>query len=245
MSYELNSSDIYGLATAVGAQTHKKGQELFFKHCPYCDGGVNRDTDTFSINMETGLFKCFRASCDRQGHFVQLAKDFLYPLDFGNTHQKRIYKNLPQKPIEVRTPAVEYMASRGISREVTQRYKVTTQKGRDNILVFPFYDATGVLRFVKYRKTDFDKTKDRNKEWSEKETMPILFGMQQCSGEGTLVITEGQIDSLSLAQAGIKNAVSVPTGAVGMTWVENCWDWLMQYSELIIFGVSFPLLSPP
>ena len=64
------------------------------------------------------------------------------------------------------------------------------------------------------RKTDFDKSRDKNKEWCENYTMPILFGMKQCVDFGTLVITEGQIDSLTLADCGIKNAVSVPTGCL-------------------------------
>lgn len=237
MGYEFSPSDVYGLATSVGADTLKKGKELFFKYCPYCHGGENCDDYTFSVNMESGLFKCFRASCDKQGHFVRLARDMGYRLDYGDDGKKRVYRELPQRQIKTKEPAVDYMASRGISRETTERYKITTQTKHDNILVFPFYDESGVMRFVKYRKTDFDKSKgDKNKEWSEADTMPILFGMQECSSGGALVITEGQIDSLSVADCGIPNAVSVPTGAVGMTWIENCWDWLMQFSELIIFG---------
>jgi twinkle protein len=66
--------------------------------------------------------------------------------------------------------------------------------------------------------------------------MPILFGMAQCESFDRLVITEGQLDSLSLATAGIKNAVSVPTGAVGFTWLSNCWDWINRFNEIVVFG---------
>lgn len=236
MSYELKQTDIYGFASAIGAKTTRKGHELFFRRCPYCNGGSSGDTDTFSINLDTGAFKCFRASCGAQGHFVKLAKDNGYPLDFGDDHKQRTYRVLPQKEIEVREPAVEYMASRGIGREVTERYRITTRKDKPNILVFPFYDEAGVLRFVKYRKADFQRGRDKNKEWSESDAMPILFGMQHCKPDKPLIITEGQLDSLSLAEAGIENAVSVPTGCGGMTWVENCWEWLQQFPEVIIFG---------
>ena len=60
--------------------------------------------------------------------------------------------------------------------------------------------------------------------------------MQQCEDRETLVITEGQIDSLSLAEAGIKNAVSVPTGARGFTWYQHCADWIDGFREIIVFG---------
>lgn len=233
MSYEFKQEDAYGLARLLNAETHEKSYELFFKFCPKCHGGENRDKDTFSINLKTGLFKCFRASCDYHGHFVELARDFDYDLGFG---EKRVYRKLPQRPVTVRNGAIEYMASRGISAEVCKRYELTTRTDNKNILVFPFYDDAGVLQFVKYRNMKFRRGIDKNKEWSEADTMPILFGMKQCVDFGRLVITEGQIDSLSVAECGIDNAVSVPTGANGFTWLANCWDWITKFESVVVFG---------
>ena len=230
--YDFKSKDVFDFASFIGAETRQKGNELFFKYCPQCHGGGD-DKDTFSINLQTGAFKCFRASCDYHGHFVELARDFGYKLD---DEQERKYRRLPQPKIESKPKAIEYLESRGISAEVAKRYKITTQTHNENILVFPFYDDQNVLQFVKYRKTNFDKRFDKNKEWCEAETMPILFGMAQCEDFTRLVITEGQIDSLSLATCGIKNAVSVPTGALGFTWLANCWDWINKFQEVVVFG---------
>ena len=233
MGYEFQERDLLGLAEKLGAETRRKGDELFFKWCPYCHGD-GHDKDTFSVNVSTGLYKCFRSGCDRHGHFVQLARDFGYPLDMGDTPRK--YRELPQRPLKVKEQAVRYLEGRGISRTVTERYHISARKDNENVLVFPFYDENHTLRFVKYRKTDFDKERDKNKEWCEKDTMPILFGMDQCQDFSRLVITEGQIDSLSLAEAGIPNAVSVPNGARGFTWIENCWDWVSKFPEVVVFG---------
>lgn len=230
--YDFKSKDVFDFASFIGAETKQKGNELFFKYCPQCHGGGD-DKDTFSVNLQTGAFKCFRASCDYHGHFVELARDFGYKLD---NEQERKYRRLPQPKIESKPKAIEYLESRGISAEVAKRYKITTQTHNENILVFPFYDGQNVLQFVKYRKTNFDKRFDKNKEWCEAETMPILFGMAQCEDFTRLVITEGQIDSLSLATCGIKNAVSVPTGALGFTWLANCWDWINKFQEVVVFG---------
>lgn len=236
MGYELKRGDIYDLACSLGAETKQKGDELFFKWCPYCHGGGN-DKDTFSINLESGFFKCFRAGCGKQGHFVQMARDFHFPLEAEEPARRKKYRELPQRPVTVREPALEYLKSRGIGPETARRYRITTQKGRDNILVFPFYDQDHVLRFVKYRKTDFDRSRDKNKEWCESDTMPILFGMSQCADFERLVITEGQLDSLSVAEAGIKNAVSVPTGAMGFTWLDGeCYDWISKFQTVVVFG---------
>ena len=233
MGYEFQERDLLGLVSKLGADTKRKGDELFFKWCPYCHGD-GHDKDTFSVNLTTGLYKCFRSGCDRHGHFVQLARDFGYPLDIGDTPRK--YRELPQRPLKVKEQAVRYLEGRGISRGVTERYHISARKDNENVLVFPFYDENYTLRFVKYRKTNFDKERDKNKEWCEKDTMPILFGMDQCQDFSCLVITEGQIDSLSVAEAGIPNAVSVPNGARGFTWIENCWDWVTKFPEVVVFG---------
>ena len=234
MGYELKQSDIYDFAESLGYETRRKGDELEFRYCPYCNGGHGkRDEWTFSINLEKGVYKCLRASCERQGHFVELCRDFDYRLDF---EPPKIYRKLPQKQIEVRDEAVEYLKSRGISESVTKRFSITVQTDHKNILVFPFKDPEGHMVAVKYRKIDFKRGVDKNKEWFMKDTMPVLFGMDQCSGFDRLIITEGQLDSLSVIEAGIENAVSVPTGASGFTWFSYSCQWLEQFKEIIIFG---------
>lgn len=237
MSYELNQADIFGFANSVSGETLQKGDELFFKACPYCEGGKSHDKQTFSINLENGAYSCFRSSCGKKGHFVELARDFNYALDFGDLVKPRVYKKLPQAKITVRGSAVDYLKARGISEEITKRYKITSHKNDDNILVFPFFNENSELVFIKYRNMKYQKGQSTgSKEWCEKDSMPILFGMQECVDFDRLVITEGQLDSLSLSCCGIKNAVSVPTGANGFTFLDNVWDWLIKFHEVVVFG---------
>lgn len=228
--YEFNQHDVLAFANFITAETKEKGKELFFKRCPYCNGG-RKDFWTMSVNLENGMYKCFRASCGKQGHFVELARDFDFKLQ--NDEPKK-YKELPQKKIKVLDEAVEFMRSRGISEPITKRYNITASPGNRDIIVFPFYDEQNKLQFIKYRNSRYNGS--GNKEWTEKDTKPILFGMAQCENFGTLVITEGQIDSLTLAECGIKNAVSVPTGALGFTWLSNVWDWILKFREIVVFG---------
>ena len=159
--YEFNATDVFDFANFIGAEVMQKGDELWFKYCPHCKGG-GKDKETFSVNLKKGAFQCFRSSCDYHGHFVELARDFGFRLTDENEVQQ--YRKLPQKPIVTKAPAVKYMESRGISKEITEKYHITTTKDNDNVLVFPFYDEQKQLCFVKYRKTNFDKEKDKNKE---------------------------------------------------------------------------------
>lgn len=240
--YEFNQEHAFLFATSQGIKAKIKGRELHFMDCPYCHGGGHKDKYSFSINLDTGQFKCLRASCGVTGNMLTLSRDFDFSL--GNNvdeyyRPRKKYRSFkkPKEAIKPREPAVAYLESRGISEEIAKRYEITTLEDQENVLVFPFYDPKGNLCFIKYRKTDFDKFKDRNKEWCEKGCRPILFGMKQCTDQhDRLVITEGQIDSLSVAMAGIENAVSVPTGAMGFTWIPYCYDWVSKFDEIVVFG---------
>ena len=57
MSYIFKQSDLFDMVSALGFETHNKGNELWFKYCPYCNGGDKKDKDTFSVNLNSGAFK--------------------------------------------------------------------------------------------------------------------------------------------------------------------------------------------
>ena len=83
MSYEYNSADVMDFLSAGGYDFKQIGEEVTFKYCPYCGCGQHKDKDTFSINLRTGAYCCLRGTCGAKGHFVQLARDFDYKLNFG------------------------------------------------------------------------------------------------------------------------------------------------------------------
>jgi archaellum biogenesis ATPase FlaH len=182
-----------------------------------------------------------RASCGAKGNMLTLAKDFGFSLGrdadtYYSINQPREYRTFKKSvvdKIEVKDAAIEYLGTRGISEDVVRKYKISaTEEGR---ITFPFIDQDNRLQFTKYRNPN--PKPGENKEWSEKNCKPILFGMAQCNLDNkTLIITEGQIDSLSVAEAGIDNAVSVPTGAKGFTWIPHCWDWIQNFDKIVVFG---------
>lgn len=242
--YEFNSDDAIRFANNRGSRTRIIGKEMQFQFCPYCMGGKSKDKWTFSININDGRFSCQRSSCGAKGNMITLARDFGYQLSEDvnryynvNNYNAGRFRKFKQAHIESKEYAVEYLASRGISEAVCRKYEVTAKEDADNILIFPFKDENSELRFIKYRNTTYQKGQDGSKEWCEKDCMPILFGMNHCNLDNkTLIITEGQIDSLTVAECGYENAVSVPTGMNGFTWVPHCWDWVHQFEKIIVFG---------
>lgn len=243
--YEFKPEDLDRFKNAVGLSfrdMRQRGDELQLRECPYCHSQT--DKWTFAINITNGTFNCKRSSCSVKGNMITLAKDFGFSLGrdtdayehIGTWKRFKTFKDAT-KGISSRDSAIEYMKSRGISEEITRKYEITSKPDQESVIVFPFKNEDGVLTFVKYRNSSFVKGETQgSKEWCEADTQPILFGMNHCSDGGTLVMTEGQIDSLSLAEAGIENAVSVPTGKNGFTWRPYCWDFLAKFDELIVFG---------
>ena len=53
--------------------------------------------------------------------------------------------------------------------------------------------------------------------------------------EGHISVT-GNCDTLALYEAGASNVVSVPAGCENLKWIEECWDWLEQFDDIILFG---------
>lgn len=242
--YEFNSEDAKRFARENGYKAKITGNEMIFTKCPYC-GENTTDKDKFSINLENGQFQCFRASCGARGNMLTLANDFNFSLgrewnDYYRLPAGKVYKRLvqPKEKIIPKDFAIEYMAKRGISEDIVRRYQITTRNDRPTDLSMPFFDEENKLQFVKYRRTDPAQVEKFGKEYTENDCKAILYGMNCCNLENhTLVITEGQIDSLSLSEAGIENAVSVPTGANGFTWLPHCWNWIKKnFNTIVVFG---------
>lgn len=250
MLYKFKEADAYAFARHVGIRAKQRGHNLHFQTCPYCRSV--KDKDTFAIDLETGQFKCLRASCGVSGNMIQLSRDFDFSLGYAVDEYyrpKKRYKRLPtpKEPIIPKDKAVLYLESRAISAEVAKKYEITVHARHENTLVFPFFDEKGILQMIKYRDTEYfsgkkfidkdGKERKSPKEWIEENCRPILFGMKQCNDKfDRIVMTEGQLDSLSVATADIENAVSVPNGSQGMTWVPYCFDWVSRFEEIVVFG---------
>lgn len=242
--YEFKTEDAEHFASMYPG-VKRNGNELRFQLCPYCHGGRKPDKGTFAINLKTGMFNCRRGGCGAKGNMLTLARDFP---EFELSEDVKRYHNIndydgrfrrftdAHKLIESKDEAVLFMKSRGISEKVCREYEITVSKTDKQRIIFPFKDESGELRFIKYRNTDPERLKKASKEWCEPNCMPILFGMNHCQDYERLVITEGQIDSLSVTEAGVPNAVSVPTGKNGFTWVPHCWDFVKKFKEIVVFG---------
>ncbi|WP_336278514.1 toprim domain-containing protein [Bartonella sp. CB175] len=133
---------------------------------------------------------------------------------------------------------------RHIPLDILKRYRIGEH---DKKIIFPFYKPDGTLALVKERLAQAGaKTKPTTSQCE-----PILFGWQALfpsapdhhpTGHAsslpnrTIVITEGEIDALSLAAYGYQ-AVSVPFGGgTGgkQNWIENEFDHLEPFERIFL-----------
>jgi twinkle protein len=206
------------------------GNEIIPELCPFCFGGQKHDKKTFAMNLQTGAYNCKRGSCGAQGSFTQLLEHFGEKRrDFDQP--KKHYK-LPTTQIKpAPKPVEEYLMKRGFSKKTWEKYGLGDD-GKGDIAI-PHYEG-GKIVLMKFRHPY--KPKDgEQKEWRESGGKPVFFGMQFTDTGEPLTITEGQMDTLALVEAGIQNVVSVPSGCEDLTCVDLCWDWLNQFKRVVLW----------
>lgn len=146
---------------------------------------------------------------------------------------KHQYKYPKEVICEDKTAVYNYFHRRKIS-PATLDYADVRQDEEGNT-VFNYYDTNDVLTMVKYRPSRKVR-KGENKQWCQKgaDTSNLLFNMNRINVNAPLLICEGEPDCLSAIEAGYTNAVSVPLGSSNFHWMEENWDWLEQFDNIIV-----------
>ena len=159
------------------------------------------------------------------------AKQYLGVRDAMPERERQAFKR-PEKPkCQAPKSAVkQWLNGRGITDETIAAFKVAEQiRGDKAYAVFP-YLRDGELINAKYR-NPAEKRDMRQEGGAE----PCLFGWHLIDPKlRQVAICEGEIDAMTLHQVGIP-ALSVNAGAGNHQWIENDWDRLERFSDILIF----------
>ena len=196
--------------------------------CPLCShnrSSKNVKSKCASLDWERGLGTCHHCDETFQLHTFERReqKDYVRPEWSNNT--------------ELSNNAIQWFEQRGISQATVQRMKITegkewmpqTQK-HENTIQFNYF-ANGELINVKYRdgRKHFKLVKDAEK---------ILYNVDNTIGSDDIIIVEGEMDALSIMEAGIKHVVSVPNGAtlnrLNLDYLDNCIDYFTNKERIIL-----------
>lgn len=211
--------------------------------CPY----HNEDTPSFIYDARRHVFKCFGCGINVDIIDVLMQKGDTYlqacqklfqwadmDMPFGEVGVKtKAQYRYPHSESDDIAPIHGYFNKRGISNDTLEYLGI----GSDNHgnAVFNYYDENDVLTMVKYRPARSVK-KGEPKMWCQKDsdTAPLLYNMNRVNITQPLLVCEGEIDCMSAIESGYFNTVSIPLGAQNTHWIEECWDWLEQFSDIII-----------
>ncbi|RYQ79225.1 hypothetical protein Ahy_Scaffold6g107930 isoform A [Arachis hypogaea] len=169
--------------------------------CPKCKGGKLKERSlSFHIipDCEFAMWRCFRTKCGWAGRVF--AKD-------SNLHGygQMTEKSLGLEPLGPKL--IAYFKERQISEKTLSRNAVRQMSESKEIIAFT-YKQNGLLVGCKFRTME-------KRFWQVKGTEKMLYGIDDINHASEVIIVEGEIDKLSLEEAGFQNCVSVPGGAPG------------------------------
>ena len=155
-------------------------------------------------------------------------------LDGEASRPKRTYRR-PPKPacerIKPDSPAHGFLVSRGFTDSTIAAYKLATSPTGE--IVFPYLKPDGSFVNAKYRRLPKTFRQEAGAE-------PCLFGWHAIESAHPnsrwCVLTEGELDAMSLHQIGIP-ALSVPMGGGSghkHDWIESDYDELNRFDTLYL-----------
>ena len=135
----------------------------------------------------------------------------------------------PQTPRVSYTGDFSRINSRNLNEDTCRKFNVRVDHPGP-VIRFPFYSSSG--KVVAYK----ERTKAKAFSWTGKNEDHQLFGQQLWGGGKTIVITEGEIDALSVFQARPQwPVVSIPNGAhAACKSVSAHLPYLMGCDEVVI-----------
>ena len=176
--------------------------------CPACSDLRKKDGErsmAVTFFNDRLVYKCHH--CDEKGVIHYDRKDIKPRPSYPKV--KRVDSPPPS--------AIDWLVKdRKISPQVVKDYGVAASRkyfqklqAEADCVGFPFYN-NGEVYAVKYRTSGGEKAHTQEGTGGAQS----FFGIERVEADAdTLVICEGEIDQLSLASAGVLNAISVPNGA--------------------------------
>jgi twinkle protein len=191
--------------------------------CPECSTArKNKKDPSLSVDIDDGLWNCHH--CGWKGRvFEKKLKEYVKPAP-------RLEK-LSAKTLEY------FEKNRKISNNTLLRLNVT-----EAIEWMPGIDAeTTVICFNYYRGDELVNIKFRGAKKSfkmAKDAELIFYNLNAIEDQDECIIVEGEIDCLSLHEAGIYNSVSVPNGASKgvqkLEYLDNCWELFKTKKKVVL-----------
>jgi twinkle protein len=190
--------------------------------CPQCSQTrKNKRDKCLSVDIDKGLFNCHNCGWAGTTKFEK-KKEYIRP--------ENIKINLTDR-------VVKWFAERGISEPTLQHWKIG-----ESLEYFPQVGKKRrAINFNYYRENNLVNVKysDGQKNFKMVSGAELIFyGLDNIKTMEKIYIVEGEIDALSLHEAGIYSVCSVPNGASKgnqrLEYLDNCFEYFKDKTEIIL-----------
>jgi len=222
-------SDIRSILNALNLKIESETGQHFLCLCPF---HANRNSPSFEVDYNKGLYFCFNPSCDARGTLNDLVKETTHRNDFeairfilankqsSSDVSDELSDLLEQKPdfVEFSTEtatrlhnellnnetALSYFYSRGISIESIKDFSLGYSAVHDMVTV-PLRSPDGMLVGIIGRSVE-------GKAFKNSQNLPrnkTLFNLSSAKKHGgKIIVCESSFDAILIAQAGFPNVVA-------------------------------------
>lgn len=190
--------------------------------CPQCHHNrKNKADDSLSVNIDKGMYNCHNCGWSGSVRF-QPKKEYVLP---------------PSVELKLSSGVIDWFKTRGITEPTLLHWGIgesavyMPQVGKErNTINFNYY-RNGNLVNVKYR--------DGQKNFKLVSGAELIFyGLDNIKDHEKVYIVEGEMDALSLHEAGLYTVCSVPNGASKgnqkLEYLDNCWQYFQDKKEIIL-----------
>ncbi|XP_038712777.1 primase homolog protein isoform X2 [Tripterygium wilfordii] len=204
-------------------------------YCPKCRGGQSKERSlSLHINQDGdfAMWRCFQVSCGWAGqvNITRRASFFKGQMTEDSLELEPLGEKL-----------ITYFGKRMISEDTLRRNAVVQSSHDQAVIAFP-YRQNEVLVGCKFRTIE-------KRFWQAKGTERWLYGLDDIDEAAEIIIVEGEVDKLSMEEAGFRNCVSVPAGApqkvstkrvpypekdTAFQYLQNCKKYLEKVSRIIL-----------
>ena len=199
--------------------------------CPQCSPQRKNKSDpclSINIDHDGAQWRCHH--CDWEGN--------VWRNKMSSPFKQKTKKKSPPAVPKLQAPSdgvISWFAQRKISQETVELAGVESGTAyiggrQENAIAFVHKDTDGKTINVKFRTKDkkFTQIKDG-------ERLPYLWNMIN-RDNGELIITEGEVDCLSLIEAGFSNVVSVPDGASDkkLQWIDDLQTEMESFKRIVL-----------
>ena len=171
--------------------TKSSGEEKI--KCPKCSPTRKKSFEAcLAVNIDEGVWLCHHCGW-KGGINKKTTKEYIKPIE---KPKEKVNSSLPGK-------VIQWFEDRGISEDTLISEKIGF---KDRWIQFPFYKDGEVVN-IKSRTADKRFRQSKNAE-------KCFYRFDHMVGMDTIIITEGEMDTLSLVESGFINSISVPDGAI-------------------------------